>query len=341
MKKIALFSSDSTTLYKKDVFRIMGLQNEFIMHFRYGIEHLSMTLNELQSQIGSRVLIFFTHGNDLTQPQNPQTVGNIPLREAEIVNIVSSEDTGLVHIYLNLKDFKKCDFSFPDPAFQTPNRWVTEIDISNENQTSWNERVKALKPYFVDQLFYKIDLFDKSHQNKVVPAYSSEQNMSYYELSDESNYLMDIAFFDTSTIHSTTSQKLEISSEDKVSLKINAPQIIDVGARRDNRTYSLYTQSLASQSGYTYLDFKTISTNLTNLENDIQLAFEITKNKVRAIYFSLYTILAAISVGYSKLITDKWDINGTWDNHLFFHSLIALAIGFFSFYKLYQLFNKR
>jgi hypothetical protein len=342
MRKIALFSSDAATLYKKDVFRIMGLQDEFVIHFRYGIEHLSMSLDEFKQAKGQSVLIFYTNGNDLAVDINARQITNIPLREAEIVDVIDASDTGLVHVHLKLKGFENCVFQFPVANQQPPNKWVTEIEVTNENPTTWHERVTALKPYFPNQLFYKIEIFNKEHSEKVSPIYSKEQTNSFYTLSDESDYLIDVSFYDTAQIHSPASQKLEISSEDKTSLKINAPQIIDVGARRDNRKYNLYTQSLSSKSSYSYLNFKTVQNNpATILENDIQLAFQIEKNKLRAFWFSLYTVLAAISVGYSKIISDKWDLLGSFDSTLCIHSFFALALGLFSFYKLYQLFNKK
>lgn len=342
MKKIALFSSDATSLYKKDVFRIMGLQDEFVIHFRYGIEHLNMCLDEFKKAKGQSVLIFYTNGNDLAVDINARQITNIPLREAEIVDLIDASDTGLVHVYLKLKGFKNCVFQFSVASQQPPNKWVTEIEVTNEIPTSWHERVTALKPYFPNQLFYKIDIFKKDHSKKISPIYSKEQTNSFYKLSDESDYLIDVSYYDTAQIHSPASQKLEISSEDKTSLKINAPHIIDVGARRDNRKYNLYTQSLSSKSSYSYLNFKTVQNiHAKNLENDIQLAFQIKKNKLRAFWFSLYTVLAAISVGYSKIISDNWDLLGSFDSTLCIHSIFALALGLFSFYKLYQLFNKK
>ncbi len=342
MKKIALFSSDATSLYKKDVFRIMGLQNDFVIHFRYGIEHLSMSLDEFIKLKGQSVLIFFTSGNDLTIAAAKRNLVNTPLREAIIVDVVDSPDTGLVHVFLKLQGFKKCDFQFTAVQNQPPLKWVSELELTNEVATTWHERITAIKNQFANQLFYKIELYNKDHTSVITPEYSTEQTNSFYKLSDESDYIIDISFFDTAATQSTTSQQLEISSEDKNSLKVNAPQIIDVGARRDNRKYNLYTQSLSTDSVYSYLNFKTIQNGAsTNLDNDIQLAFQIDKNKMRAFFFSLYTVMAALSVGYSKLISDKWDLNGSFDCSLFFHSLFALSLGLFSFYKLYQLFNKK
>jgi len=346
MKKVCLFSSDATSLYKKDVFRIMGLQNDFVIHFRYGIEHLSMSLDDFKKLKGQSVLIFFTSGNDLAILAANRTLVNTPLREAEIVDLVDSPDTGLVHVFLKLKGFKKCDFQFTAVQNQPPLKWVSELEVTNEADTTWHERITAIKNQFVNQLFYKIELYNKDHTSIITPEYSPEQTNSFYKLSDESDYIIDVSFFDTAATHSTTSQKLEISSEDKNSLKVNAPQIIDVGARRDNRKYNLYTQSLSTDSAYSYLNFKTIQNAPAaganaNLDNDIQLAFQIDKNKMRAFFFSLYTVIAALSVGYSKLISDKWDLNGSFDFSLFVHSILALSLGLFSFYKLYQLFNKK
>ncbi|MCD8739371.1 hypothetical protein LT679_02045 [Mucilaginibacter roseus] len=346
MKRIALFSSDAAALYKKDIFRIMGLQEGFVIHFRYGVEHFSVPLADFKKKIGTDVTIFFAHGNKLNTPIAQRTITNVPLREAQIIAIDEKTDTGLIHVYLKLKGFVNCNFTFVNTNDQPPQKWVLEIDVTNTPSTSWHDRLTAIKSEFVNQLFYKLELFDDQHKKKEEPVYSAKQFSSYYQLEDESQYLLDIAFFDTSPTASENSQKLSISTEDKDALKINAPRLFDVGARRDNRTYSLFTQAIASKEGYSYLNFESLNTDPSAatsgpLPNDIQLPFEISKNKRRSFYFALYTVLAAISVGYSKLVTDKSDIKGTFDLELLCHTLFALAIGLFAFYNLYRLFNKK
>jgi hypothetical protein len=350
MKKIALFSSDSATLYKKDVFRIMGLQEDFVIHFRYGTEHFSVGVDEVKKAIGHTVIIFFTHGNDLgITDKSLRNITSIPLREAVIVDVTDNADTGLVHIYLQLKGFVDCTYTVPDPAKQPPYFWVSEIESVNIKVSSWHERITALRSQFADQLFYKLELFDQKHAEKISPKYSKEQFSSFYLVEDESSYLLDIAFYDTSSTASETSQKLMYSTEDKDALKFNAPHVLEVGARRDNRTYSLFTQVISSKKGYSYLNFESVNGNVNPanppavvaLPNDIQLPFQIGKNRSRAFYFSLYTVLAAISVGYSKMISDKWDLKGTFDPVLLLHCIGALAIGLIAFYKLYELFNKK
>ena len=342
MKKLALFSSDSASLYKKDVFRIMGLQNDFVIHFRYGLEHLALSLPELKKHINETALIFFTYGNDLTKDISLRTVTNVPLREAEVVDIIETQDTGLVHIYLKLKDYIKCDIQFLAPTHQTPNKWASEVNVNNLTQSSWHERLSSIKSQFSDQLFYKIDILDDKSQRYISPYFSKEQSSSYYELKDESSYLLSIAFFDTSATASDSSQQLKISTKDSEAIRLNAPEILDIGARRDNRKYSLFTQAITSKNGYSYLIFESVETSSTgSLKNYIQVPFQIKKNSRRAFWFALYTVLAAISVGYSKLITDKWDLYGSFNWFLFFNCVAAFSFGFFSFFKLYQLYNKK
>jgi hypothetical protein len=163
MKKIALFSSDSATLYKKDVFRIMGLQDEFVIHFRYGKEHFSMPVDDFKKTDKSSVIIFFTHGNDLSKPQDQRSINNIPLREAEVINVIEKEDTGLVHVYLKLKGFMDCDYTVVKPNDAPPAKWVMEVDATNIVASTWHDRLTAIKSQFVEQLFYKIELFYAKH----------------------------------------------------------------------------------------------------------------------------------------------------------------------------------
>ena len=104
MKKICFFSSDSRPLYKKDVFRVMALPNGYTIHFRYRFTHLGLDLDKIDDLKAQKCVIFFSCGNDL---KNPKPRINYSLREAIIEDIKKNDDTGLVHFYLKLQDFKE------------------------------------------------------------------------------------------------------------------------------------------------------------------------------------------------------------------------------------------
>jgi hypothetical protein len=340
MKRICFFSSDSRPLYKKDVFRVMALPSGYIVHFRYQFIHVDLDKLKLDSYINKKCMLFFSSGNNL---ENSIKIFNMSLREGIIEDIKKNDDTGLIHFYLKLGDYR--DFVIgPNQLDKLPkNKFAAEIEGSEGEIKQWHEIVSNIKGSFRDQLMYKINFTKNNSSQEITPVFNKTESQSYYQLEDESSYALNIAFYDTSDPSENKYQSIKIEQDGEL-LKINAPSIIEVGALRDNKSFNVYTNSLNSNNSFTYLDINSNNKDSINSDDErynVEIQIQINKNKNRSLKFAFFSILAILSVGLDKLLTDKIDITGSFNVKLTIGLVVALFLGAFSAYKLYNLFNKK
>jgi hypothetical protein len=360
--RICFFSSDAAPLYKRAIFHKMILPNGYVTHFRYEKRHLPENMVDLlKKSKGKEGISFFTVGNDQKIPIGERTTSDIPVRRVKIVNVIDEEETeekktetGLVHVYLELKEFVKCSSNSIHAIPQKPgrSRFVEEIEVANEEVVPWHKKVEELKPHFLGELFYKIEIFNNNGKKTLAPVYSDIRNESHYELMDESEYILEISFFDvlfteisfdknsTQDHQHLISQKLIIESEKKSKLQLNIPREIEVGARRDRERYRLNVESIRYKTDFSYLYFRR-SPAYGSLELDLELPILINKDWKRIFKFSFFTILTGFGGGLGKIALDKIDINGQFDFHLAGLLTLATIFGIFGLFKLYQLFDKK
>ncbi|HCY76129.1 MAG TPA: hypothetical protein DHV28_09435 [Ignavibacteriales bacterium] len=343
MKKICFFSSDSRPLYKKNIFSILALPEQYIVHVRYQEKYVNFPSSSLQNLKGKECCIFFTTGNDLTQNEKDRVVGNISIRDAVIKEINLTNDTGLVHFYLELRGYKNWVIDSNQEHIIPPVKFVSELNLTDKNENEWHQRVNALALNFPTELFYKLNIYNKKENQIIHPQYNLHEKQSYLSLQDEENYYLDIAFFHTGD--GTKMKSLEITFDNKV-ISLNVPSPINIGGLRDNRSYSIYTQSLNSKSSNCYIQFNTYEITSDKSQKiysdyDATILLEVDKNMKRSAQFGFFTLLTALSVAYGKILTDSYSLQGTFDLALCMHTLLVAALGFFSAFKLYQLFNKK
>jgi hypothetical protein len=298
--------------------------------------------------VGKEGVIFLSMGNDLTIDESLRSISNRSIREVTIQSCVESLDTGLVHFYLKLGDFKSYNIANPAITTKPPNKFVAEIELSSGNTISWHQLIEEIKPSFLSYLFYKFQITDL--KGVLIPAeYNSLENQSFYKLKDESSYNLHLDFYDTESSTSNNYHSLKVMTMNEQFVKVVAPETIDVDARRDNRTLSIFTQTLASSNSFAYLSFATIvklaltASNPTTSEPtvDTTVKIQLSKNNKRSFGFAFYSVLAALSVAYAQILTDKFDLDGSFSPSLMFQSLLAISIGFFSAFHLYRLFDKK
>jgi hypothetical protein len=340
MKKICFFSSDSRPLYKKDVFRVMALPSGYLIHFRYQFKYVDLDIVKLDSYINQKCMLFFSSGNSL---ENPNKLVNISLRGGVLEDIKKNDDTGLIHFYLKLNDYKEFVIG-PDQVNKLPpNKFVSEIEGTDGRLKQWHEIISDIKGSFENQLMYKFNFTKNDSTEEIVPIINKTESESYYKFEDESSYSLNIAFYDTSNPNENIYQSIKFDQNGEL-LKINAPSIIEIGALKDNKSFNVFTNSLNSNNSFTYLNINSNVKDSNNPENElynVEIQIQIEKNKRRALSFATFSILAAISVGFGKIITDKIDINGAFNGKLAIALVFAILLGAFSAYKLYSLFNKK
>ena len=344
MKKIGFFSSDARPLYKRDVFRALSYPTNFVIHFRYQRIHIE---GDPATFIGKNGVIFLSMGNDLTKNEIDRTIVNTSIRNVAVQSVEESKDTGLIHFYLRLGDFKKYTIGNNATAIMPPIKLVTELDLATENDIIWHELIDLIKPSFPNQLFYKFKLLRRQDKAQVAVAYNSDEKQSFYRLNDENSYILEMSFYDTEPSSSNNYHSLKVTPMNQQFIKLVAPETIDIEARRDNRSYTLFTQTIASSNSYTYLNFETITKSITavNTETkpivDTTLKIELIKNRSRSFWFAFHSILAAISLGYAKILSDKVDINGSFSWNLTWQFVLCITIGFWAAFNLYRLFDKK
>jgi hypothetical protein len=345
MKKICLFSSDARPLYKQDVFRAMSYPKGFVIHFRYQSIHVNEDIRTLPGKTG---VIFFSTGNDLSIAAENRKISHVSIREVTIHSIEESNDTGLIHFYLLLGEFKSISLSDNPPEKLPPQKLVTELDVTEGKIAKWFEVVESIKSSFPHQLFYKFQIGQNKGNKTLKPQYNNLEKQSYYQLSDESNYTIEMAFFDTEPSSSDNYHSLKVTSINESLVKLIAPTTIDLEARRDDRKYSIFTQTITSSGTATYFNFETILKSATGENSptnrstiDTTLKIEVSKNSKRTFAFACYTVLAAFSVGYAKLLTDKIDLSGSFSWSLSMQFLLVIILGFISAFQLYKLFDKK
>jgi hypothetical protein len=348
MKKICFFSSDARPLYTLDVFRAMSYPKGFVIHFRYQPQYVNLDLNGIKK--GQAGVIFFSIGNDLSVPIASRAPINISIRDVTIHSFEEKDDTGLVHFYLQLGDFKKVTLSDKHTALEPPYIFVSELEVVDGPTAKWFEVIDLIKAKFPNQLFYKFQLMEKDGK-ELSPLFNDSEKQSYYDLSDESNYSMEMAFYDSEPSNSNNYHSLMITAKNENLVKVVAPKTIDLHARRDNRKYSIFTQTVSSSEASTYINFEAIlkgnGQDSTQKDEDqvssadTTLKIEVTKNSGRIRWFAFYSVIAAGSLGYSKLLLDKVDLKGSFDFNLAWQFIIPIVLGFLSAYNLYRVFDKK
>lgn len=342
MKKICFLSSDARPLYKRDVFRTFSYPNNFVIHFRYKSEYIE---GDYKLMKGKEGLIAFTVGNDLSQEENSRNLQHISVREVIIQEVCKYEDTGLIHFYLRLKDFKKYSINHSNtPA----GKFVYELELNNGTDVNWHELINTIKDSFKNELFYKFKIIKKDDAREVEVQYDEVDKQSYYELTDENDYNLEVAFCDTEESSSDNYHSLKIRSQNEQMLSVSAPDLIKIEARKDNRIFSVFTKNISTSSSFTYLNFETVKeTTDSNHQKvvfpqiDTVLKIKVKKNWKRVALFAFWTLCAAFSLAYGKIISDNINIDGVFSLNLTIHLIVASVIGLISASQLYKFFDKK
>lgn len=343
-KLICFFSSDARPLYKRDVFRSLSYPDEFVIHFRYKPEYVGVEYSKIKDKLGA---IFLTVGNDLSKPEDQRQIRNVFIREVKVVDAYHELDTNLVHFYLQLGGFKGSKLN-TSLASKLPTKFVAEHEVVAGTTMQWHEVIQLIRGSFPNELFYKFKIKLNNDNRDLKIYYDRSERQSFYEMPDEGSYKLEMAFYDTESGSSDNYHSMRIRSMNEQILTVSSPDLIKIEARYDNRTFTVITKSISTAIIYTYLHFEAIAetnvaANLTAAATQVDtvLKIRIVKNRRRLLRFGLWSIVAAISLGYAKLISDKMDLNGSLDWVIVGHVFLAALLGFVSAYNLYNLFDKK
>jgi hypothetical protein len=217
---IALFSSDARELYKADVYRALALPAGYVLQFRYPHQYVqSDILTNLASVINQDGVIFFVSGNDTSIPEAQRQLQFYSIRSVVIRDVVVDQHIDSIHFYLEMKDFIDAKVhDTTEKAIQPPTMFVSKVFIDLEANNKWGKRVDAVKNHFPDLPFFLVQTL-RQGAKPLAPVYSVPNKSSSYNLEDESDYQVDIEFYDPSL--SATGISVENGSPE-VTLSIEA-----------------------------------------------------------------------------------------------------------------------
>ena len=121
-----------------------------------------------------------------------------------------NDDTGLIHFYLKLKDFKDYEIQLNQESISPPVKFATELDLIDGKAKQWHEIIDSIKGSFKDLLMYKFNFTEDKYQTEIEPKFDIAKSESFYLLEDESSYSLNIAFYDTSEPRQTNIKVLNL-----------------------------------------------------------------------------------------------------------------------------------
>lgn len=287
---ICFFSSDARSLYLEDIYRALALPKKSILHFRYQQKYVDDTIvknlkkeNSI-SYLKKEGVIFFVTGNRLTTEEN-QVKAYHSIRKVLIRDCYISDNTNLVHFYLELGDFfdYKIDDTYPHEKF------VAFVPLSEENNHKWIDIVKKVEPYFEETLFFHYEIFN--HQGIVVqPTYNKVLKDSIFNIEDESEYIINCSFYD---MRQGTSS---LSYEDDDILTIYYKESTKLSALVDDRQYKIVTRSINQKITPQKLKFFPKTENSNEEKFEVQSFFCIKKRNRSISCFGFWTSLALLAL---------------------------------------------
>ena len=306
MKKyICTFSSDFRELYKADIYKVLAMPNDFIVHFRYKFKYIEQSiLDSINKYLGKEVVIFHSINNTTTNiPEN------ISVRMAKLVHAEKSDDTGLFHAYLQLGDF--CNLTIdPNVAVEkTPlSKFFSHVEcVKHSDNSNWFEKIEVFKKYFPDFIFYHIKSFKTVAGTTKKVKISKDKKGCFYRLNHGTKYLAELSIANPE--NSDCKLSFESSSDD---ISANMLNPIEVSAQFDDITIPIYLKSLNVSTESSFISF--IPKNESKINSEYSLNIEIEKRigVIRTISFGVYTLLAVFSIWIIKDNSESISNIGQW-----------------------------
>lgn len=327
MKNICAFSSDARELYKADIFRVLSLPENSIIHFRYSKKYVDGNfLHNINSIINKNCYILFTTNNDLSKNENIGSIRNIPIRKAIINNALCHKDTDLIHIFLKLKNFINVTIDSNNPTEKLPpNKFLSELECTElQVSNNWLARINEVKTFFPSLQFYQLTGISDESGNYQKISETDCKKISYYKLKTQRRYYLNMSFSNENKCNSNL-----LIKEKSNLISINSNGKICFQGRYDNENIAFATNSISTPEVTIFLSF--------NQEKDSKIIdgynFQIEirlQQWLRKIF--IFGFLSSIVVITLKLIS--------LDNEVYLNSLLIICLTFSSGI-LYYLFNKK
>jgi hypothetical protein len=311
-KKIILFSSDATELYKADIFRVLALPIEYTIQFRYERKYVLEKFRDNPAQLINREAVaFFLAGNDLNTPVGERKLKPYPIRQCKIKNAFLDKGTDQIILILKLDQFADCEIdSVTEPSRLPPHIFVGEAKLERLIESSWINRVKVVRDHFNKILFYHIRAI-LLENIEIKPVYSEARRISIYNLEEESEYSIECSCYDRE--HGDIPLHIKCQSTD-----VSLSNTFETGVRavQDTRRLPLTIRSLTSDSAPAEVIFSSGTSGVD--VNRVNLYWRLKRKPWKPWYLALLTTGGAVGLGLSEGVLK--------DKHGNFESLSDLAI---------------
>lgn len=291
MKVICAFSSDSRSLYKADIYRVLALPVGGIVHFRYKAKYVSdELLLSPASLVNKKVAIFFTRTEKNGLASN--VCENISVRWASISSVERSKETDVFHVYMRLEKFCNLSVVGGTSNGQPPEKFLSSLECQQEQGgDNWQARVNALKDYFPKIIYFHVKSI-KGHWSDCVGLSRTGSSRSYYyKLIHGGKYTLQLAIANPDGSDS----KLEIS-DGTGEVMINCVTPLESSAQFDDIEIPVFVKSLQVSKQASFLELKPIKEGeeLGEYATSIELELELGGGKSVLFGFCSVLVVGAI-----------------------------------------------
>lgn len=336
MNTICAFSSDSKELYKADIYRVLALPKNHIVHFRYKTKYVDDNLLQKPKKLKKqKVAIFFTHGNDLDASEN--TFQHFSVRWATITNTEISAVTDVFHVYMKLGEFCNVEIDSGNSVEKKPpTKFFSRLNCTEKNEESnWNSRILAIKDFFPPITFFHLKGIRNGWRNKVIHYQNSKKACSY-NLIHGDRYIIKLAVSNPNA----SDTKIEISDSGE-EITINCINPFESSIQFDDHDIPISVKTLQVFKQASLLEFKptkkkdgtgeyeVLGEYSTNIELSLKLSLK------RPLIFGLFSTMAFWAILLARPISSS----ATWPSDCTL--IISTLLFYISSSSLFFWFNKK
>jgi len=329
MKAICAFSSDSRTLYKADIYRVLSLPSGGIVHFRYKTKYVSDEILQSKTSLeGKKVAIFFTRTEKSGLSQGMHE--NISIRWASVFSIEKSSETDAYHIYMKLGNFCNLSIKTAAPKLGPPSIFLGHFEVEESADSSnWQGRVNAVKDYFPNLTYFHLKSLVKDRK-ELNFSYHGESRSSFYELKYGSRYILRLGLANPDG--SDTKIAIADGSGD---VAINSVIPLETSVQFDDVEVPIFAKSLQVTKQASFLEIKPVSSTENLAEYAIHIELELKHSLYQPIRFGLCTVAAGAAISLATPVAAN-AIRPEWYVYLGSAALLWLASG-----AMFYWFNKK
>jgi len=293
MNAICAFSSDSRELYKADIYRVLALPKDHIVHFRYKTKYVDDNLLQAPKNLKKKkVAIFFTHGNNLNSSEN--TFKHFSVRWATITSTEISSETDVFHVFMKLGDFCNVRIDSGNSVEKMPpTNFFSKLSCTEINEeNNWQSRILAVKDFFPKITFFHLKEIRNGWRRKLIHHQNSGKSC-YYNLNHGDRYIIKLAVSNPDT----SDTKIEISDSSE-EITINCINPFESSIQFDDHDIPISVKTLQVLKQASLLEFKptkkkedsdkyeVMGEYATNIELNLKLSLK------RPLIFGLFSTMA-------------------------------------------------